>query len=53
MYCMKKGLPGGMDRVTDDPIEAAYYGVYVWKKAAELAKELRSMWTRSVTRSTA
>jgi urea transport system substrate-binding protein len=38
MYCMSKGLPGGMDRVTDDPIEAAYYGVYVWKAAAEKAK---------------
>ena len=35
--CAKKAnLPGG-DRVTDDPIEAAYYGVYVWKKAAEKA----------------
>ncbi|HEX8342890.1 MAG TPA: urea ABC transporter substrate-binding protein [Tepidisphaeraceae bacterium] len=36
-YCAAKGLPGGMDRVTDDPIEAAYYGVYVWKMAAEKA----------------
>ena len=27
----------GADRVTDDPIEAAYYGVYVWKAAAEKA----------------
>jgi urea transport system substrate-binding protein len=24
--------------VTDDPIEAAYFGVYVWKAAAEKAK---------------
>ncbi|MBC7785080.1 MAG: urea ABC transporter substrate-binding protein, partial [Burkholderiales bacterium] len=36
-YCAAKGLPGGKDRVTDDPIEAAYYGVYVWKTAAEKA----------------
>ena len=36
-YCAKNNLPGGMDRVTDDPIEAAYFGVYVWAKAAEKA----------------
>ncbi len=36
-YCSAKGLPGGKDRVVDDPIEAAYYGVYVWKAAAEKA----------------
>jgi urea transport system substrate-binding protein len=36
-YCKAKGLPGGESRVTDDPIEAAYYGVYVWKAAAEKA----------------
>ena len=36
-YCEKNGLPGGKDRVTDDPIEAAYYGVHVWAKAAEKA----------------
>ena len=27
----------GADRVTDDPIEAAYFGVYFWKKAVEKA----------------
>ncbi len=27
----------GKDRVVDDPIEAAYYGVYVWKAAVEKA----------------
>ncbi len=27
-----------MNRVTDDPIEAAYFGVYVWKAAVEKAK---------------
>jgi urea transport system substrate-binding protein len=37
-YCAKNNLPGGKDRVTDDPIEAAYYGVYVWKMACEKAK---------------
>jgi urea transport system substrate-binding protein len=36
-YAEKKGLPGGRNRVTDDPIEAAYFGVYVWKAAAEKA----------------
>jgi urea transport system substrate-binding protein len=36
-FCEKNKLPGGKDRVTDDPIEAAYYGVYVWAKAAEKA----------------
>jgi urea transport system substrate-binding protein len=28
----------GKDRVTDDPIEAAYYQVYLWKQAVEKAK---------------
>ncbi len=36
-YCKAKGLPGGENRVTDDPIEAAYFGVYVWKAAVEKA----------------
>ena len=36
-YCAANNLPGGSDRVTADPIEAAYYGVYVWKAAAEKA----------------
>ena len=36
-YCVAHNLPGGADRVTDDPIEAAYFGVYVWKAAAEKA----------------
>jgi urea transport system substrate-binding protein len=27
----------GQDRVTDDPIEASYYGVYLWAKAVEKA----------------
>jgi urea transport system substrate-binding protein len=37
-YAAAKGLPGGRSRVTDDPIEAAYFGVYVWKAAVEKAK---------------
>ena len=37
-YAEKKGLPGGKSRVTDDPIEAAYFGVYVWKAAVEKAQ---------------
>ena len=36
-YCEANGLPGGSSRVTDDPIEAAYFGVYVWKAAVEKA----------------
>ncbi len=36
-YCKKMGLPGGTSRVTDDPIEAAYLGVYIWKQAVEKA----------------
>jgi urea transport system substrate-binding protein len=27
----------GKDRVTDDPIEAGYFGVYLWKMAVEKA----------------
>ena len=37
-YCANNKLPGGTQRVTDDPIEAAYFGVYVWKAAVEKAK---------------
>ncbi len=36
-YCKDHNLPGGDSRVTDDPIEAAYFGVYVWKNACEKA----------------
>jgi urea transport system substrate-binding protein len=39
-YAQKKGLPGGTKRVTDDPMEAAYFGVHIWKQAAEKAKSL-------------
>ena len=50
-YCAKNNLPGGKDRVTADPIEAAYYGVYVWAAAAEKAGPSTS--TRSARPSTA
>ena len=36
-YAVKNKLPGGADRVTDDPMEAAYFGVYAWAAAAEKA----------------
>ncbi|HHZ83486.1 MAG TPA: urea ABC transporter substrate-binding protein [Nitrospirales bacterium] len=36
-YAKRKGLPGGESRVTDDPMEAAYFGVYLWKAAVEKA----------------
>jgi urea transport system substrate-binding protein len=31
----------GADRVTADPIEAGYFGVYLWKNAVEKAKSFR------------
>jgi urea transport system substrate-binding protein len=37
-YAQKKNLPGGAKRVTDDPMEAAYFGVHIWKQAVEKAK---------------
>ncbi len=37
-YAKKHNLPGGDKRVTDDPMEAAYFGVHIWKQAAEKAK---------------
>src|SRR6184192_3573791 len=36
-YCKKNNLPDGEKRVTDDPMEAAYFGVYIWKQAVEKA----------------
>ncbi|NKB68317.1 MAG: urea ABC transporter substrate-binding protein [Candidatus Latescibacteria bacterium] len=36
-YCADNNLPGGMGRVTDDPILWAYTGVYLWKGAVEKA----------------
>jgi urea transport system substrate-binding protein len=37
-FARKGNLPGGDKRVTDDPMEAAYLGVYIWKQAVEKAK---------------
>ncbi len=36
-FCEKKGLPGGKDRVTDDPICWAYTDVYLWANAVKKA----------------
>ncbi len=36
-YCKDNNLSDCENRVTDDPIEAAYYGVYAWKAAVEKA----------------
>ncbi len=37
-FCKKNNLPGGADRVTDDPICWAYTDLYLWKAAVEKAK---------------
>jgi len=39
-YAKKRNLPGGDRRVTDDPMEAAYFGVHVWKQAVEKARSV-------------
>ena len=39
-YAQKKNLPGGAKRVTDDPMEAGYFGVYICKQAVEKAKSI-------------
>jgi urea transport system substrate-binding protein len=36
-YCKGKKLPGGDNRVTDDPICWSYTGLYLWKLAVEKA----------------
>ncbi len=36
-YTKRNNLPDGDKRVTDDPMEAAYFGVYLWKQAVEKA----------------
>ena len=36
-YCEKNNLPGGAKRVTDDPMEAGYIGVNIWRQAVEQA----------------
>ena len=38
-YAKAKGLPGHKDKpLTNDPMEATYIGVYMWKQAVEKAK---------------
>ncbi|OGL08818.1 MAG: urea ABC transporter substrate-binding protein [Candidatus Rokubacteria bacterium RIFCSPLOWO2_02_FULL_73_56] len=39
-YAKKSNLPGGDKRVTDDPMEAAYFGVHIWKQAVEKARSV-------------
>jgi len=36
-YVAKKKLPGGAKRVTNDPMEATYIGMNMWKQAVEQA----------------
>jgi len=36
-YCVSHNLPGGSDRVTDDPICWSYTGLWLWKNAVEKA----------------
>ena len=37
-YVKKNNLPGGDKRVTNDPMEAAWIGIHMWKQAVEKAK---------------
>ena len=38
-YAKKKGLAGHKDKpITNDPMEATYIGIYMWKQAVEKAK---------------
>src|ERR1700704_5662791 len=37
-YVSAHNLPGGDKRVTNDPMEATYVGIHMWKQAAEKAK---------------
>jgi urea transport system substrate-binding protein len=36
-YVQEKNLPGGDKRVTNDPMEATYVGMHIWKQAVEKA----------------
>lgn len=40
----------GENRVTDDPIEAAYFGVYLWKQAVEKAGSTDAVKVRAAAR---
>ncbi len=37
-YAKKKGLPGADKPLTNDPMEATYVGIHMWKQAVEKAK---------------
>jgi urea transport system substrate-binding protein len=36
-YVKEQNLPGGKDRVTNDPMEATYIGINMWRQAVEQA----------------
>ncbi len=40
-YVKAKGLSGGDKRVTNDPMEATYIGIHMWKQAVEKAKSTK------------
>ncbi|MBS0320042.1 MAG: urea ABC transporter substrate-binding protein [Proteobacteria bacterium] len=40
-YVKAKGLQGGDKRVTNDPMEATYVGIHMWKQAVEKAKSTK------------
>lgn len=40
-YVKEKKLPGGSKRVTNDPMEATYIGIHMWKQAVEKAKSTK------------
>src|SRR6202163_2301872 len=39
-WVKKNNLPGGAKRVTNDPMEATFVGIHMWKQAAEKAKSV-------------
>ena len=41
-YAKAKKLPGADKPLTNDPMEATYIGIYMWKQAVEQAKSLES-----------
>ena len=41
-YAKKKGLPNADKVVTNDPMEATYVGIYMWKQAVEKAKSIET-----------
>ena len=49
-YVKENNLPGGDKRVTNDPMEATYVGIHMWKQAVEKAKstdvdKVRGRWS--------